>query len=305
MSDAPDGLDRAQALAVEAAPRGARVVLSGGPPGQTQAERATTARGAVRAQAADVALWIEADADGARSIRAVAADRETTTWAPLSASAGDPTVVALIAVSVIDDLLAPPVSSRPEVQVDVRMTVAAPAVGEALATPSPRAPSAPAGETAAHPQEPQRRDFYLEVGPMIAGVSNGAYLGAGLYVHRNVRLDVNARLTYVIPSESLAGAATGSAAYVTDDDDGRFEVGLSLGLFAVSRTTNRPLGAPCRDVCVDLGTDVGFLGGAYAGFSWGFGDDVRLGFRAHIDVAYLDDTFTPAPMLDLYLQVMP
>ncbi|MBX3272119.1 MAG: hypothetical protein KF729_17770 [Sandaracinaceae bacterium] len=303
--------DAAAALAVEVAPRGARVVPGAAPPGADAATRARAARGAdTRAAGADVAVWIEREGAGS-SVRAAAAGRELVAWAPLPEGAGeeDARIVALIAASVIDDLLAPaaPEAAPPlEVRLDVRARLAAPspAAPALVASAAEHAAEAPLGVTG------QRRDFFLELAATSAGIANGALLGAGLYPHRNVRLDLGVRLVHVIPSDTLAGSATLGGAFVTDDDDGRFEVGASAGLVFVT-----PLRADrCLDVhlidgstgsCATGPVFVGPVGGVFGGFSWGPFEAVRFGVRAHFQLAYLDAEVVPAGTVDLSLQVMP
>ncbi len=290
LASGPETPAQVDALAVELAARGAAVRFTARPPGATVGVRADAARSIARAQGADAALWLEPEADGSRSVRAAAVDSELTAWAPIPIGA-DARVLALIAVSVLDDLLAEPAPATPEVTIHLRVPA-----GRRLATPSPP-PEVAATEAA--PREvlslpgvargPQARDLYLELGASFAVVAGGGTFAAGFYPHPNVRLDFRARATYVWIADLLGTAFTTGLAYVTDDDDGRFEAGIDAG--AIVTESNA--------------TVAGALVGGFVGLSWEVWSRGRFGVRLTGAVAYMEEVATPSGILDAYLQVMP
>lgn len=292
LSSASDRAEQASALAVELAPRNAGVLAQPWPPGGSPGVRATAARTRARGQGADAALWMEREADGSVSVRAVAADTELTAWAPVPSGARDPRVVALIAVSLLDELLAEPAPAG----VTVRFRIPA---GRRLSRPdadpfeASGVSAPPRLALAAPPVEAprQRRDFYLEIGPTFAGVAGGLGVGAGFYPDKWVRLSLHARATYVFIAEIMGSAFTASGAFITDDDDARFEAGVETGLILTDDGRN--------------GVLPGHLMGAFIGFSWAPWEDGRIGFRVNGAAAFLEGSFTPSGILDLYMQVMP
>ena len=295
MADEPSGTACAFALGAELAGRGAQIVVASFPPGADAGTRSRTAQATAIAREADAALWVEAEGDGSRSVRAVAADGGPAVWAPVPGGDASPRVIALIGVSLLDELLAEPTPISATLVVRVGHALGAP--GDAV-TPSPaRRPPASAAPRphlalAAPPGPPrrdQRRDLYLELAPMFAVVAGGVGGGVGGYPLHNLRLAIHARLSYVFIADLVGAAVAGSVAYVTDDDDGRLEVGLESGMVAVDAN----------------GLQAGFLAVAFAGLSWGPAADVRLGVRLSGGVAYLSAEATPTGLLDFYLQVMP
>lgn len=292
LSDAPTSADEASALAVELGPRGARVRSGAAPPGDTVVVRAASARGAASAGAADAALWREREVDGSVSLRAVSPGSAMTAWAPLPLDS-DPRVIALVAASLLDELLAAPPPEIPELSFRLRVSagrrLASPIAARLVAMAPDPAPAAPEPVEAITPDE-QRRELYVEVAPTFAGVAGGAGVGVGMYVHRNVRLSAHGRFTYVFLNDIFGSALSLSAAFVTDDDDGRFEAGGEAGLILTESNSSV---AP------------GYLMTTYVGLSWGPWPDVRFGMRLNGGVAFVDQDIQPAGVLDLYLQVMP
>lgn len=112
------------ALHLELAPRGVAVLGVDPPGGDTPLERAANAQRAARFAGAVAAVWVErAVTGGGAMLRVVPADAETPRQTPLPGpvAALDARTFALVAESLLDELVAPPaapVRVRVEVQVD-------------------------------------------------------------------------------------------------------------------------------------------------------------------------------------------
>ncbi|MGE0791210.1 MAG: hypothetical protein AB7S26_36390 [Sandaracinaceae bacterium] len=297
----------AAALEVELASRHAQVQHVWAPLVGSPAERADLARSLCRSQGADAAMWLGEESDGSRSVRAVSPDTALVAWAPVPAGSSDPRVLALVAASVFDELRRPAPEVPPlAVTVTIRARDDAPsqAVPEAVGAAPLAEPSSPPPFFVEAAPEPEpgptrrRRDFYVHVGLTTAIISNGLNLGAGFYPIRNLRLELNARPMYVILSEGFAGALSASGAYVTDDDDGRFEVGGELGGLVVQFPNG------CATCGVQEWT-AGVIGDVYVGFSWTVLPDTELGFRIAGGAAASPTFFSPAGFLDLFARIMP
>jgi hypothetical protein len=293
LGDDANAADRAASLAVEVAPRGVNVSLHVAPLGSSLADRIESARRFVGDRGAIAGVWIEGELAAGLAVYAVSPAFDGALWAPLSDGADDSRTVGMISASVVGEL--------------AEAGMGGPAGGaNALALASPLAAWAPRSRDDARDlaapwdgdgvARAQRRDPFLELGAVIAGVAYGAELGGGLYLTPSLRLDLRARLTYVILSARAGGVVSSSLGYVTDDDDGRFEIGGELGVLLVEDGN-------CRDGCIPIQT--GFAGGGFAGFSWGPWDDGRIGVRLSAIAALIEGDVVPSAVLDLYVQVMP
>ena len=301
LADDPPAASYATALSVELVPRGARVSVLPAPRAGSLAERALSARGEARAAGADAAVWIEAEADSSASVRAVAPDSELVAWAPLTSAGVEMRVFAVVAATLLDELLAAP---RADSSVTLTIRVPSPeppAPAEALSPPAETAPAeTPAAETAPAeppPAETARRAPYVEIGATFAGVAIGGEAGGGVYVHRNLRLAFHARAAWMYVGPSFGGALSLSMAYASDDDDGRFEIAAETGPVLLT------WGLVCNG-CTGIAA-LSFIAGAHAGFSWQVDPTVRLGFRAGGYVTWHYNEPLPIALLTLYTQIAP
>jgi hypothetical protein len=241
-------------------------------------------------------------------VRAVAPDSELVAWAPLTSAGVEMRVFAVVASTLLDELLAAPANSS--VTLTLRVPSPEPPAETAPSPPAEPAPAEPAPAEPAPvepataepapaepaPAEPARRDPYLEIGATFAGVAIGGEVGGGLYLHRNVQLALHARATWVYLTESFGGALSLSLGYASDDDDGRFEVAAEAGPVLMVR------GGICNG-CPGF-AEPGLIAGAHAGFSWQPDPMVRLGFRAGGYVGWWSSP-VPIGILTLYTQVAP
>lgn len=115
-----------EALAVELGGRGLVVRRAPAPVGETALERASAAQRAVREAGAKAALWVDvapAERGGGALLRVVGPEREEVRHAPLPESLATvaPRVFALVAASLLDEIIAPPdspITVRVEVSID-------------------------------------------------------------------------------------------------------------------------------------------------------------------------------------------
>lgn len=299
LADDPPAASYATALSVELVPRGARVAVLPAPRPGSIADRALSARGEARAAGADAAVWIEVEADGSASVRAVAPDSELVAWAPLTSAGVELRVFAVVASTLLDELLAAPADTSVTLTIRVP-SPEPPAPADALSPPAEAAPMelAPAEPAPVEPApaEPARRDHYLEIGATFAGVAIGGEVGGGLYLHRNVRLALHARATWVYLAPTFGGALSLSLGYASDDDDGRFEVAAEAGPLLMVH------GWVCNG-CPGF-AEPGLIAGAHTGFSWQLDPMIRLGFRAGGYVGWWSSP-VPVGILTLYTQIAP
>ena len=156
--------DDAAALQVALAGRGAEVAPLPEPEGALRFDRAAAAQRTAVAQQATAAVWIEQD-PGTAEVCVVSADGRVLRNAPLPIDVGSPRVFAAIAVSLLDELLTPPI----EVHVELAPMPAVTPAPASRPTPTTLFESSAVEVRAAAPAVTRRPPmFMVDVGPYFA-----------------------------------------------------------------------------------------------------------------------------------------
>lgn len=278
MADDPEW---ATALRVELASRGAVVIPGAEPAGISPEARALEAERTASSHDAIGAVWIERD--GSSSVRAIAAGSEVPVWAPLPAETRDSRVLALVAASLIDEIvLAREAPAAAPVAITVCRTLPTFEAAAGLHEPDDfEPPTAPTGQ----------RGAFIEVGGALALFALGGEIGVGVFVHDFVRVALHGALAWIAFIDQASGTATASVAYVSGANDARFETGVEAG-FAYS-----PGWGPQ--------STFGAIGMSYFGWSGGPARELRMGFRVGGGMVVQEGSVAPTALLTFYAQVFP
>jgi hypothetical protein len=321
MVEGPEAATLAEALSVQTAGTGTRVVVSSSPLGETALGRAASAQQTARTNHARLALWIEKGAESDAYVHVVSADGDAPRRAALpgSATAVDPRLFAVVAQSLLAEVGGPldtptATATEVEIQVNVELTTTSPTMAprEDL-VPAP--PSSSSEPISAHEQPASMLEhehagavdrfvdtpLVLKAGITTAGISAGLVIAAELPIARHVRLSLHTMMTKILVDEGWGGATGIGFGYVGNGPNGRFEIGGELNLvYVVTSQTRSP---DCVVVCAtDGGVELGAAVGGYLGWTWELGR-VGLGVRLHALLAVVEETLMPAPLVTGFLEV--
>lgn len=272
----------ATSLRVELAARDALIVPSEAPAGRTAEARAREAEQTASSHGALAAVWLERE-DGV-TVRAIAAGSEVAVWAPVPSASIEARVFALVAASLLDELAA---SREAPAAAPLEITVC-----RTLPTFEAAAGLAAPDEIVASPPAIGQRGVFFELHGTVALVSFGGGLGVGFFADDLVTFTLRAQAFWVLFAEEAAGSITGTVAYVSAANDGRFETGIEAG---VARW-------PVLDFARLAITG---LAQTYFGWSWGPAREMRLGIRLGAGVVIHEDDLFPTGLLSFYAQVFP
>ncbi len=190
MSEPARAGELGSALQVTLAGRGVAIATVPAPDGALRLDRAAAAQRAAIMARADIAVWIDADAQ-AIDVCAVSSDGRYFRHAPLPQDGGSARLFAAIATSLVDELIAPPDAGF-DVHVDVRIEPK----GAAAIAPAGFAPPGfvpveyPAPAIAESTEIVRPNKTLFEIGPMMSPLTLGIEAELAFPVGSNIRFGV-------------------------------------------------------------------------------------------------------------------